>query len=321
MLGFILAVLVALIGFLNFLAINGQFSNQLNHYVMRNFKVPETVLGAKAEDADRVVISETKPALKDGSPEFVLSASSGLAWDWERDFYLFEKDADRELPIASISKLMSALVFLDYNPGWHEIYTISASDKREGNRLNFFPGEQVYIRDLFYSALVASDNSSIISLVRASGLSEVEFVQAMNKKAGVLGMERTKFVEPTGLSDYNTATARDVAKLIQASMKDLDIRRAVLADKYELEILNVGSKKQQKRVVQNTDQLLRSADLDIELIGGKTGYLHKAGYCFAGSFAKDGRQIVTVVLGAADQDARFQETARLLDWVFSSYNF
>jgi len=264
-----------------------------------------------------------KPMLKDDHEPFVLSATSGLAFDLNYNFYLFEKDADLTLPIASISKLMAALVFLDHNPGWNETYAIREDDKREGNRLNLFPGEQVYVRDIFYSALVASDNSAIISLMNTTGLGEKDFVAAMNQKAKDLNMTKTNFVEPTGLSDNNVSTARDVARLVAASMQDLDVRRAVLADHYELEILNARglARRAAKRVIKNTDQLLRNNQLDVKIIGGKTGFLTKAGYCFAGSFQKDDQRIVTVVLGSPDPDARFAETKRLLDWVFDNYDF
>lgn len=321
MISFFIVIFLAVISLLNLLAINGQLFQPLNDYLIEGFKAPEAIFGAKAEQAPSLSIDDHRLFLRESAEPFILSASSGLALDVESGVYLFEKDADRQMSIASISKLMSALVFLDHNPGWHEIYVITAADKREGSRLNFFPGEQVYIRDLFYSALVASDNAAIVSLVRASGLAEDEFTAAMNDKAMALGMTNTKFAEPTGLSDDNLATARDVAKLIMFSMQDLDIRRAVLADQYELEILNAGIKQQKKRIIKNTDQLLRETAHDTVIIGGKTGFLHKAGYCFAGSFEKHNRQIVTVVLGAADNNARFQETARLLNWVFDNYNF
>lgn len=322
MMALLTTVLAVALSFFNWLFAGGQMPTKLGQYFWHPLGRAESTLKAKERATTCDALAKLQPKLKTDSESFSLSASSGLALDWRRDFYLYEKDADRELPIASISKLMSALVFLDHNPGWNQVYTIGENDKRDGNKLNFFPGEKVYVRDIFYSALVASDNSAIISLVNASGLSEGEFVDAMNQKAKALGMDKTRFVEPTGLSDLNTSTARDVAKLIQESMKDMDIRRAVLADKYELEIINKPAKaKAQHRVIKNTDQLLHSDDLSVKIIGGKTGYLNKAGYCFAGSFQKDDQKIITVVLGAADQDARFAETQRLLNWIFKNYEW
>lgn len=266
-----------------------------------------------------VEVATPRPTKHNDIKDFSLVASSGIAYDRKHDFYLFEQEADKQLPIASISKLMAALVFLDHNPGWNTVYIINADDKRDGNKLNFFAGEQVLVRDLFYSALVASDNSAIISLVRSTKLNEGEFVAMMNGKAKALKMANTHFVEPTGLSELNVSTARDVAKLMGEAMKDLDIRRAVLADKYELEIIN--NKKNSRRVIRNTDSLLRSSDLSVKIVGGKTGYLSKAGYCFAGNFIKDDQEIITVVLGADSPEARFNETERLLDWIFKNYNF
>lgn len=271
-----------------------------------------------------VEIATPQPTKHTDIKDFSLVASSGIAYDLKHNVYLFEKEADKAVPIASISKLMAALVFLDHNPGWNSIYTINADDKREGNKLNFFAGEQVLVRDLFYSALVASDNSAIISLVRSTKLNEGEFVAMMNSKASALKMTNTHFVEPTGLSELNVSTARDVAKLVGEAMKDLDVRRAVLSDKYELEVINSkknSKNKNNKRIIRNTDSLLRSSDLSVKIVGGKTGYLNKAGYCFAGNFIKDNQEIITVVLGAESPEARFNETERLLDWVFKNYDW
>lgn len=294
----------------------------LLHYslpaVNRIAQVHRQILGVK-DYTTRPTIIVSKPVRRVNESEFNLSATSGLAWDVNNRLNLFAKDADRQLPIASISKLMAALVFIDHSPGWNTTYTIQAGDERNGTKPNFYEGETILIRDLFYSALVASDNSAIISLVNASGLSEGKFVDAMNAKAWALAMDQTHFVEPTGLSDLNVSTARDVAKLAATALSDLDIRRAVLTDKYELVV--TSGKKKTKRIIKNTDQLLGNKKLDVEIVGGKTGYLTSAGYCFVGDFTKDGQEIITVVLGAGDHEARFSETARLLDWVFETYQW
>jgi D-alanyl-D-alanine carboxypeptidase len=318
-----------IVGFWHWLFAGSQLPVDFSRYFLHPFAdlsggAINLTLKPKPEEQICPLPATLEPALKADSGSFDLSASSGLALDTEHNFYLYQKNIDSQLPIASISKLMAALVFLDHNPGWTTTYIIRADDRSDGNIPNLFSGEQVYIRDLFYSALVASDNSAISSLVHATGLSEADFVKAMNQKAVDLGMTKTNFVEPTGLSDYNVSTARDVAKLVEESMKDLDIRRAVLADKYELEILNAKANSKGKknlRLIKNTDQLLTSKDLSIKLIGGKTGFIDKAGYCFAGSFTKDGQQIITVVLGAADPEARFAETEKMLTWIFNSYDW
>ena len=289
----------------------GPRNNFSKAFIKSRFAPEPVVAGVKIEDK--------KPIKKVEAQDFMLAASSGLALDLNYNFYLFEKDADNQQPIASISKLMAALVFLDHNPGWNKWYTISEDDKRDGNKLNFFPDEQVLVRDLFYSALVASDNSAIISLARSTGLKESEFVDLMNSKAKALSMDKTNFVEPTGLSDNNISTARDVAKLVRAAMTDLDIKRAVLADKYNLQVLK--NNKSVSRTIKNTDELLGATDLGAELIGGKTGYLNKAGYCFTGCFDKNNQEIITVVLGADTVGSRFLETKRLLDWVFNNYSW
>ncbi len=127
---------------------------------------------------------------------FELAADKGAVLDGSGRFFLFAKNADEIQPIASITKLMTALVFLEHNPGWEVIYEITAADRVEGGRLNLFPGDQVTLKDLFYTALVASDNGAALALTRASNLGEERFIIAMNEKAAALGLKATHFVDP-----------------------------------------------------------------------------------------------------------------------------
>jgi D-alanyl-D-alanine carboxypeptidase len=234
-------------------------------------------------------------------------------------FYFYKKQAEVRQPIASISKLMTALVFLDNNPGWDNVYQISSDDFVEGGRRNLFTGERLSLRDLFLSSLVASDNDATVALFRSTGLSEEAFVAKMNEKAVSLGLSNTEFHEVTGLSDKNISTAADVAVLAQAAFSRQEIAEATRMPEYRFTTLDGRSK-----LVESTDYLLFDDRQDAawKIIGGKTGYTEQAGYCFVSQVEDNsGRQIISVVLGSAGKNSRFQESRKLIDWIYSNYSW
>lgn len=256
------------------------------------------------------------PQLKDDAPELDLSsASSAIAIDLETGKILFSKNAEQESAIASMTKLMTALIFLENNPGWDEIYTIKEEDRREGGRIYLFTGEEIKVKDLFYSSLVASDNVATIGLVGATGLPLDEFIKKMNEKAEGMGLKHTRFFDPVGLNDNNVSNVLEIAKFANEALSHEEIKEATLTKYYKFKTLQGRNK-----IVYNTDNLLSIFPHNgIEIEGGKTGFTEAAGYCFVGKFLSEGREIISVVLNAGDNDARFNETYELVDWVFGNY--
>lgn len=248
------------------------------------------------------------------SPAIELTAESGIAVDGATGAVLWEKDADTPRPIASITKLMTALVFLDHNPGWDAPVTVTAADQSEGG-VQFFPvGETVTVRDLFYVALTRSVNSAADALARSTGLSPAEFTAAMNAKALELGMTQSVFIEPTGLHTRNVATARDVARLAQAAFAVPAIANATMMDTYTT---STG------RVAESTDWLLSSVlnQPPYQIMGGKTGYLVEAGYCFTAAVERSGQTVFSVVLGSSGIETRFTDSEKILRWIFENYQW
>jgi len=233
-------------------------------------------------------------------------------------FFLFTRRPDEPQPIASITKLMTALVFIDNNPGWDEVYEIRFEDKIEGGRLNLFLGEQVTVRDLFYTSLIASDNGATIALVHSTGLGEEEFVLQMNAKAQALGLAHTTFSDPIGLSATNVSTAREVAWLAQAAFAVPEIRQATVNREFSFNTLNGREKK-----IESTDDLLFVASPGApEILGGKTGYTDEAGYCYVGYMkGLDGRTVISVVLGASGRNDRFRASRDLADWALNYFDW
>ncbi len=231
-------------------------------------------------------------------------------------FLFFDKGANEKQPIASITKLMTALVFLDTKPDWSSSYKITRADSIEGGRLNFFLGDTVNLRDLFLTSLVASDNGATIALVHATGLSEEEFVTRMNEKAKDLRLENTTFADPIGLSAKNVSTAREVALLAKAALDRIEISEAVTMPEYRLTTL------EGKEVfIESTDHLLfDTAPGELEALGGKTGYTDAAGYCFVGRFRGPmGQEFVAAILNSAGKNERFRESKTITRWVIDNY--
>lgn len=242
-----------------------------------------------------------------------IDAKSGIVIDADNGDMIFAKNEEEVLPIASISKLMSALVFLEYNPGWEKEIKIIADDYRIGGKLYVVSGEVVTVHDLFYTSLVGSANNATIALARSTGMSLGEFAIKMNEKAKGLGMDKAYFEEPTGLSEKNVATAKEVAILAQVAYSNEYIKKALQTDEH---IFYTVDKKIIHKI-KNTDKLLGSFlnENGYEIIGAKTGYTEEAMYCLAlGVEDGEGHSVISVILGADTEAERFQEAKSLAWW-------
>jgi len=250
-----------------------------------------------------------------------VTAGNYIAVDLNSGVVLLNKDSVSARPLASITKLMTALVILDYSPQWDAEVEMNASDETFGAFAHIYRGENVKFIDLWKSALITSDNNAIKAMIRALGIDESDFVLVMNKKAKDLGMNSSTFVDPTGLKEENAASAEDIAKLISAAMQQNNIRDVVTQGKYSFQILN----KKEIRTIYNTDILidsfLNNKEYGYTLIGGKTGFLPEAGYCLGVEIEKYGRKIIIVVMNSPTIESRFQDVKVIADWVFTNYSW
>ncbi|MGE5426119.1 MAG: D-alanyl-D-alanine carboxypeptidase family protein [Bacillota bacterium] len=257
------------------------------------------------ENADR---EETIPAPEVAAKSVAVLTDDGYVW-------LESKEEVRRQPIASITKLMTALVFLDHNPGWDKAYTIGRQDLVEGGKVNLFVGDTVSVKDLFNSSLVASDNGATLALARSTGLSDEEFIAAMNGKAKELGLMQTAFVDPIGLNDDNLSTVKDVARLAKAALDKSDIAAAVGKPSYRF-----ATTEGREKILESTDWLLESdGGNGLQAVGGKTGYTDKAGYCFVGRFRDmSGRSVIVAVLNSGGgKNERFVQAKELAAWALN----
>lgn len=250
-----------------------------------------------------------------GSFEPIIEAESALALDMKTGKILFQKNGFKKRPMASITKLMTALVFLETGPDWDKNITITQDDKVNGGRVVLLPGEVVNLKDLFKVALIGSVNSAADALARSTNLSYEEFIARMNIKAQEMDIAEAVFVEPTGIAAANQATPMNVALLLRAALKEDLIKEALVADEYSF-----TSVTGQSHVIKNTNKLLKSY---LDIIGGKTGYTEEAGFCLVNlvksEVAPDG--IIVVILGAASEEDRFQQNKFLSQWVFDNWRW
>jgi D-alanyl-D-alanine carboxypeptidase len=216
---------------------------------------------------------------------------------------LFEKNAELSAPIASITKLMTALVFLGEAPDLDRPAEVTRAELTGGGHTQLRNREKVRLGDLLHMSLMVSDNVATRVLARESGLAPDAFVAAMNRKAIELGMTRSRFVETTGLDEGNVSTAADVARLLQGAASDPTIHTISTTRSYEFRSTT------RAHFIGNTNRLLYG---QYEVLGGKTGFIREAGYCFTTWIRTQGREMIAVVLGAPTEATRFADVVRLV---------
>lgn len=251
-----------------------------------------------------------------------LTASNVLLLDYSTMMPLYKKNAEQKVPIASITKLVSALVIIDSEVDLEKAYQYEEDDPTLLGYRYVYKGDKVKLIDLLRAALVGSDNTALTLLVKASGFSEKEFVGKMNEKITKIGLEDTTFTEITGLDHKNVSTAYDVAKLLKYLSKN-HIEEFLITSKREYKFKPLNSNN--LRRVHNTNKLLTSiinkSPLSIEL--GKTGHIDEAGYCLATIVNNKDikRKVIAVVLNSETNDDRFEDLKSLVMWGFDNYEW
>lgn len=250
-------------------------------------------------------------------PATLLTAKSTIMIDVMSGQVLYGKNTDLVLPIASLTKLMTALIFLETNPDFSQEITIEESDNSrvEGSRLYVVPGEKMTVGDLFYSSLVGSANNATKALARSTGLSEDDFLKKMNAKVEDLGLTKTVFFDVTGLSPDNTSTVYEYSRIANYAFRNSLIKDAVQRSEYTFETIE----KKILHRIRSTNQLL--TDPELNLIGAKTGYIDEAGYTFVYQSLQDGHEVMVVIFKSISSQARFAETKALIQWAFNNFNW
>jgi len=231
-------------------------------------------------------------------------ARSAIVFDPKTDEVLYNKNADTSVPIASLSKLMTAMVFLETEPDLDSEVVVTREDWLHAGHTQLRVGESVELGDLLHMSLMCSDNCATRVLARESGVSTEDFLARMNRKAIEIGMNHTRFVEFTGLDERNVSTAADVARMLRAAAAVPLISQISTMREYEF------ASARRTHAIRNTDRLLYGNRF--EILGSKTGFISEAGYCLATWIRTEGRDLIAVVLGAPTAATRFADTVRLV---------
>jgi serine-type D-Ala-D-Ala endopeptidase (penicillin-binding protein 7) len=247
----------------------------------------------------------TRPALA----QPVLRSSAALVLDTTHASVLYSRRASVALPIASITKLMTALVVMDAGQPLDELLEVTAEDRSsgKGSSSRLLPGTHLTRGDLMHLALMASENRAAHALGRNYPGGVAACVEAMNAKARELGMTSAHFVEPTGLSDENVASPEDLSKMVMAAAAFAPIREYSTDTNY---IVQVG-----RRLVsfRNTDSLVSRPDWNI--VVQKTGYISQAGRCLVMQTVIEDRTVVIVLLNSYGKRTRVADARRIRRWM------
>jgi serine-type D-Ala-D-Ala endopeptidase (penicillin-binding protein 7) len=240
-----------------------------------------------------------------------LKSSVAFVLDQDTNEVLFQKNENVVLPIASLTKLMTGLIVSEAQLDMNEVITITEADvdTEKGSRSRLKVGTQLTRGELMLLSLMSSENRAAHALGRSYPGGLDRFVNAMNTKAKLLGMQDTRYVEPTGLSSRNQSSAKDLATLTAYASNDASLRQLSTSPMHQIDVGN----KTLNYV--NTNRLVRNPEWEIGL--QKTGFISEAGQCLIMQAKVSGRRLIMVFLDSAGKLSRLGDAERVRRWVES----
>jgi D-alanyl-D-alanine endopeptidase (penicillin-binding protein 7) len=298
-------------------------------------KKPATAYSAKASSARRVRLARARASarareaarlrslaqLREAmTPQFKtdangdvipdVRAAAAIVFDPATGQVLYEENSQDKRSIASITKVMTALVYLEDNPDLNQELAIERSDVYAASTTYLKAGDRLTAGELLHLLLIPSDNAAARALARSSHGGYAAFIERMNEKAIELGLQNTSFADPSGLNANNLSSAFDLSHLITFASSDERIASIMRTANY-----TVTTNRRQIQI-HSTNHILLAGD--VEVMGGKTGFISKSGYCLASLLRlPQGNPVAVVVLGARSNNGRFWETRHLFSWLNS----
>lgn len=238
-----------------------------------------------------------------------IRAEAAIVYNPATNEVLFAENAQQQRSIASITKVMTALVYLETQPDPDADIVVERSDVTRASTTFLRRGYTVTSEDLLHLLLIGSDNAAARALARISPYGTTGFIDRMNEKAAELGLKDTHYADPSGLLADNVSSAYDMARLIAFASADPHISGIMRKAQH---VVQAGRR---TITVSSTNQLVRLGDL--EVMGGKTGFISRSGYCLATllRLPQTGQEFAVVVLGARSNAGRFWETRHLFNWL------
>lgn len=247
----------------------------------------------------------------------VTTGDAAVLIDGKSGAILYSREGTKALPIASLTKLMTAMVVLDSNLDLNEVIELTKEDEPNEGRVVIGRGEALTRRELLQALLIGSVNSAGNALARSYPGGKEAFVEAMNKKAEELGLVNARFTDPTGLDRTNVASAQDVAFILRNVLFYNDICEITKRSSVELK-----GKTGKTHLIQSTNLLLDSFlnKKPYTILAGKTGSLPEAGFCFAQATQDGaGNELIAVTLGSENHFSRYQDVKALTAWGFEVF--
>jgi serine-type D-Ala-D-Ala endopeptidase (penicillin-binding protein 7) len=243
-----------------------------------------------------------------------LASSKALIVNQETGEVLYAKSVDQATPIASVTKLMTAMVMLDAHLPMDELLTINEADvdtlKGTSSRLRL--GTTLTRAEMLHLALMSSENRAASALGRNYPGGLTAFIRAMNAKASMLGMAHSQFVDPTGLNSANISTAEDLVKMVRAAYQYPEIRQVSTSASQEVPVYGLRNPIN----FVNTNVLVRNSDWVIGL--SKTGFINEAGRCLVMQAEIAGQPMIIVLLDSYGKYSRIGDAQRIRKWIESS---
>jgi len=282
--------------------------------------VKRSSTGTRRVRAARVRAAQQAAALRDAlEPRFKfdetgnvvpdIRAEAAIIYNPETGKVLWESNGNTRRSIASITKVMTAVVFLENSPDLTREVVVERADVRNASTTYLRAGYTLTTGDLLHLLLIGSDNAAARVLARVSSYGSDGFIARMNAKAQELGLTSTSYADPSGLLADNESSAYDLARLISYVSGDDRIASIMRTPYYTV---NAG---RHQITIHSTNQLVMKGDVDVQ--AGKTGFISKAGYCLATllRLPQGGPEVAVVVLGAKSNPGRFWETRHLFNWI------
>lgn len=240
-----------------------------------------------------------------------LHAAAAIIYNPDTHRILWEENSQDKRSIASITKVMTAVVFIESDPDMAQVVAVDRADVTAASTTHLRAGYAVSVRDLLHLLLISSDNAAARALARVSPWGPAGFVARMNEKATELGLQSTTYADPSGLDAENVSSAYDMARLIAYAASDERISEIMRKPEYTVPLGHRAV------TVHSTNQLLSRADLEGSILGGKTGFIGRSGYCLATllKMPQVNQPVAVVVLGARSNAGRFTEVRNLINWM------
>lgn len=290
-----------------------RFTNKILFYILAIWTISAMYAGIAATRKAMTIRFDDKPGVFElvwdsidpsGGPR--IKSKSAILIDMDTGDILAKKNETKVRPIASLTKLVTAVVFLRTAPDLLKVETVTSEDRRGAGRSRLYVGEKLTLYDLFHLALISSDNVAARILARSTGFTSDEFIEKMNLFAGELELKHTRFSDPTGLDPGNVSTASEFAVIFKAALEYDRIGETIKKTSHTYKALNSD----RQYVAYNTNRLIYGRD---DILGGKTGYIRDSGYCLAlGVETEGGRHLGAVILGAPSNNYRYRDASRLL---------